>query len=323
MNCNRNHIDTATSFNPKEDIYPCWCGKFYKSENKLMDAIHFLQYERMIEILSTTTKEEVLKHEYVSYDKKQNILDRIFMSLQYTSGSKIPSLDNLSIYDLLRTFPLYGESVKTLYRIIQYLCFTYPELIKQDHFYYVSNPHNKYLFNILSSNFINDNDDNICIVCNSSHRHQMLNNLCSCKYNIHLQCFISSVENVGSKCLICKKDIKYDIDGNRKVFFPDHGIYPIPLMSNYCFIDKSNKKKSLEFACLYLAVDNVRQILDSMTHEEFMEYKKGADTYSIHKVTNDGFLCMSDTPCSNMSRYKYSDRFTAIELLLKMKEISI
>lgn len=99
-------------------------------------------------------------------------------------------------------------------------------------------------------------------------------------------------------------------------------------MSNIEIISTEDIENSLIFATMYLVIDRVSQLLESITYETFMEIKnkykdvpKKAKFYIDFKFDDENFLMMTPYPQSNMSCDKYPNEHSYINNLLKNKEL--
>lgn len=144
----------------------------------------------------------------------------------------------------------------------------------------------------------------ICELCTNFDFNPLIENVCKCENKIHLVCLINSVKNekCGEICNICNQNTGLVIDPHDRILFPFANIYREPLLTTkYVSIDKSDKSRSLRFACAYAQVDRVRVILNNMSRDEFMHYvDHDADYHGVHSLSKYGKICMKDNPSTNL-----------------------
>jgi len=300
----------------KSDIYLCknWkCNKYHKfyGKERLVYAIYYLEIDRVKELINESSKEELLNfHEIktTNYQEFLNILEYIFL--------KIDSY--------------YKSTREPCFNLIKHICKIYPEfitnkLIKGRCYDFIKNMN---VLQILRNNMIdNENDDEQCIICFSSNKNLLINNTCSCKNKIHLDCLTNSIKhNINNDydiCKTCETTNNCVIDEKYRFLFPNKNIYRQPLLSNYVFIDENNKKEQLFFAIIYLQTKTVENILNNMTSDEFIEYRKWLrDITGIHRIKNDK-LVLADNLYSNLSKDKHKYEYDIINALLASKQDEI
>lgn len=322
MKCNLDTID-ITTIDINDDVYLCRsynCNKYHKSQDSIRDAIYFLNINRLKFLLNSMTRKQVI--EYKIY--KNNILSYILSEFMSVGQGKTTSLASVNWY----LFKFNNECNKLTLELLQYICSTYPELITQNDIdganYFNCVP----VFDILTLYFIDENvnenvnENNYCFICNSSHNSQLINNICSCKNKIHLQCLIKCTKEFGDICRTCNNNIISKQDLRGRTFYPNANIFPSPLLNNYVIINDENINEQLHFSIAYLCIDKTQEILNKMTTNEFNKYVEKCDKYALHKIENN-ILKLIDMPYTNYSRQHYNLEFTIIEELLLNKATQI
>jgi hypothetical protein len=334
MTCKKNKVDNLC-MDENNDIYPCFyykCNNYHFYEDyidKIKCAIRFLQINRLKDLFC---EKDILK---INMDMNENILDYLLNHLISISGNNfnIPTIDiidyskfnnNRTIFEYekknINKLNLINQSKDLYLQILDYICKNYSELITQKQIEKTVHYNAKPITDILMKYFIETNidDNNKCCICFSNIRVQLIDNICLCKNKIHYNCLIDCIQkNNKNNCSVCKTKYEYFLDSRKRFIFPYANIYPAPLISSKIhFIDKNDKSSQLHFALVYLIIPRIKQILDDMTYEEFINYKKHADYYGLHK---SHFYELLDMPYSNLSKEKHLYEFNEISNLLQNK----
>lgn len=302
---------------PVKDIYPCNyfnCNKYHPVDgiDKYIYSIKYLKIDRLKLLLSSLNEEQVLN---LQLRNNTNILSFIINNLfSYCCGKIKPNIDCVT----LMSIDANDESTLLALELINYLCTTYPKLINDSHISSVSQYKSNKLLTILRNHQIDDPYDECCIICFSSSKIKLIDNICVCKSKIHLDCLIKTFLHNGSTCKTCKKSNGGVKDKNGRVLFPFSNIYKQPLMSNYLIIPEDDIKSSLHFAIAYLQVDRVKYLLDKMEAEDYDDYVETADYYALHGKL-DGKIKILDSPYTNLHKDGHIDEFNKIEKLLEIK----
>lgn len=282
-------------------------------------AIRYLDLDKLKELLDPLSYDKILELKLTTYSN--NILDYVIFELFSQKQTQItPSIDPISLSNINNN----SESSLLTLKLIEYLCKICPRLITNQIFENIlcfSNE-NKVL-SILRNYYIDENSlDDCCIICYSSNNINLINNTCSCKNKIHMECLIELYRCNGSICKTCNNNNDGVVTKNNKIIFPFSNIYQQPLLINrYSIIPQENKILSLHYAIAYLQVNRVKDLLDKMNSDEFKLYIKQADYYALHKF-QDGIIKIKDVPYTNLFRSKNISEFREIEILLKMKQLN-
>lgn len=317
--CKKDKIDVVT-VDSKNDTYPCKkykCKFFHKSEDPLIDAIFYLQILRVQEILNTMTHDEVIEYKItIGVSLHYDILNYILSEFAYMGNGYNPSLSWVSWYSLrlFNNHDDYKINNNLACNLVEYICSTYPELITEELILQTNNFACEKITDTLMYYYKDKPNTNQCFVCFSCIQNQLILCTCVCNTYIHLNCLIKLVKLYGDICSSCKTSLNSFVDSRRRIHFPHNDIYVKPLFSSYVFANKN----SLHYACAYLCVKRVKEILDKMSWNEFKYYMKSADYYGLHIITNNK-LKLIDNPYTNLSRNNHKLSFNSIENMLEKK----
>lgn len=276
----------------------------------IKNAIYNLDVEGVRNIIDTMPYDEILNSDLMEY---------IVGDLYFTSGCR-QTLNCLSFYDFSGVYVHKDVPCKKLLSILELILIKCPSLLKPKHLETFQNFGATYLIDLFRKHYVDFTDpENCCYVCFSATKKYMIDNVCNCNILIHLDCLNKLVKTSGTKCKICKKNYGVQIDTRGRLYYPEAGIYPSPLMSHYVFVKNEDYKTQLHYAIAYLQVNIVADILSNITTEQYREYVNTADYYALHKYDN-GILKISDFPYTNFRRDKNNHKlFLKIELLLSQK----
>lgn len=228
-------------------------------------------------------------------------------------------IDDFNLIEwMISIFKLYEDNDETqeFLNAFNLVCSIIPQRITDRiaHNLTLSNEHQ--LLKIIFKYKLEDDDDNQCRVCMSSFKVRLLKTPCHCNDHIHLSCLNDLVRNSGNKCRICKSSYGcLSIAGT--LFYPRIDIYPDPVYKkNYAYVTSDLMR--LRLAIMYVRVDRVIELLDSMEIEQLKEYVETADYENLHEVRN-GNLMLKDKLYSGVTRSMYPDDFELIEVILNSK----
>jgi len=330
--CSKEQYNGILELDENSDIYPCKhfkCNYFHKSINKyeaLLDSIYYLKPPRVKELLEQFDDEEI-KDDRLLCKLFTNILDSTIENICGTNGLglglKIPTIKNIGVYAFRNSS--YGNisnqniGAKLFLEIVELLCVRYPWMINKS-CYLLPNTYSIIPLKKILDKFTCFNLNNkSCQKCNSSSQEHLIIKTCKCVDNyIHLECLIEQINKSGDICQICMSSSNSYICPRGRISFPKSNIYKQPLLSNYYFIPPENKFEQLRFACVYLIEPKVKELLDSFSTEEFVQYIGFADYCSTHTHYSDypNIIVMNPNPFSNLSEKAYPKLFEKINALL-------
>jgi hypothetical protein len=330
MQCIREIVE-CNEMDAHNDIYPCNCGKFHKAKNPLISAIDFLQLDRLKELLYNIPVEDILNKDLWGNEntkRKTNILSYILVSLMSSGFSKFPCLNCISYSNMNTTNPYNTERDiqirDQVLKIIEYICSKYPKLIA-DHWVETAISYGSNLILAILLKYYDDDDDSLerCNICYSNCQIQLIDYPCECKMKVHLTCLINIIEALGDNiCRVCHKSYNAGIDHRHRIFFPFANIYASKLMSSYEIIPFENKLESLYYAIEYLQIERTKEILETMTKEEWDEYKKrNNDPRMGLYYYVDGEFQLKEA--INLPKKYYEKEYKAINKMLLKKENEI
>jgi len=296
-------------------------------------ALYYLDeiiVEKIINNMDNIEKYEIMN---------SNILEYLMSSLNYFSGGDIEKISIDKITHSSFTSP-YSKNknyeITRCYKfckILEIICKKEPKLIKETMINSCNRSMNHKLTKILSNYYENDvvnNDENEerCIYCFSSHKSELIENICLCKNKLHICCLIEYIKQNCNYCKVCKYDLKPHKDNRGRVYFPFSNIYPEPLMSYYNIIEKNDVENSLYFSSTFLIVERVEEILKNLSKEEYLNFRnkyikvpKKAKFYIKFKLSENDFLMMTPYPTSNMSSKEYPEKHKSINNLFMEKDL--
>jgi len=320
------------------NIYPCYNKKcnlcVQPTDNKLIYAIHYLQDDIVQNILNNMTEQEIFNYKsnlcnINNINFTYNILDYIYNNLLSSTRSilyknNIPNLDFITYSSFTNIYSnkFDVDMCNKLLNIINCICTKCPKLITHKIINTIYKLRCLPILKILVNYYkIDDLCDKICFICLSDYNDNLIKMTCNCNMFIHLECLIELINKNGSLCKTCNSDTHAVISKINHIIFPKHNIYRQPLVNIYKIIDKNDKIESLRYAIIYLQIDEVKNILNNMTNEEYKYYKKNIDYYGLHKINKiSGNLELADTLFSNITRKQYPNDFKLIEDALYIKD---
>lgn len=327
-----NHVD------PENYVFYCknkCCGKYHKicESDLLKYAIYYMEVEFLEKKFVTMAIEEI-ENIKLYKNQKSNILERVIFSLGSVCGgsSMIPTLDNVSSGSFCNPYMKFKKleiiKCEKYLRLLNLLCKYLPHLITDVFFTYLNSMRNYECIKVLNDYSTTiKNDDDVCVICFGNYEDGLIDNICYCKNKIHISCLTETIKKCGDDCKTCKKKINNEIDSRGRICFPFENIYWSFLCSNVVIIPKNDLNNSLIYACSYLMIDRVIDLLDSTSDEEFMNFKnqykttpKDAKYYIDFKFDANDFLIMTPYPASNMSIDEHEYEHNAINNLLKKRE---
>lgn len=234
---------------------------------------------------------------------------------------------NVNIYDFnnnyIKSFDELKDSAKQFYHMTEQICKTYPYLVT-DRLIELTNSKNAFILtNLFTKYYINNNNDDICYMCSSSHKSMLIQSTCLCKMKIHVNCLVDLVNKNGDDCKTCKSSFNSK-KINDVIHFPKNHIYKAPLMSYYVIIDDKDFKQQLKFAILYLQNIVVRDVLNKMSNELFKEFIND-DELKTYLFDIDTEIKIKNNLPSNLFHPLVPFQRMMTELVLndKLKQISV
>jgi hypothetical protein len=332
-----------------------YCCKFHKSENiinSIMDSIYFLKPSRLEEIVQLiksansdlNKKINLIQMSELFQTGKNNLLNR---TLDVISDKKIDTIVNTKMDDgtiitkdisntILNITPTNDKYLK----IISIICGNFPQMITQLSYtkpnLYTTIP----IINIL--NKYNQNktpSGQICCFCKLSSPNQMIKKPCKCcssedinLNSCHLTCLTESIYNnrISNSvhwCQMCSSPYDSYSDHKGTIHFPNLGIYfisselfrlvNVESPNTYVFTDITDKKIQLNLASRYLCVKKVKEILDSMSNDEFKLYAKTAPRPIFINVYDEygRYIILEWNIASGMTDLEFMNIPNAINLL--------
>lgn len=306
-------------------MYPCkYCVK--PDENKLVYAIYHLQVAKVKTIMDNMTSDEIYNYRKNKYNIdigsfNHNLLEFIYFELLSIGWDRFESMSPLSFMDFRSNCVLTPPVKKTL-DIIEYISSKCPKLITTELIKKYMTFRCQPIVNILCNYYseVHTDNDNSCYLCMSDYRCDLIKTPCKCKMQIHIECLIQYIEKVNTRCMTCKSDIEH-FNSNGRIIFPKLNIYRMPLVNIYKVIDKDDKTESLRYAIIYLQTERVKDVLNSMSSDEYKIFLETVDRYgllTINPLNNNIKLC--DVLFSNLPRRNYAKEFKEIEDELERKK---
>lgn len=161
----------------------------------------------------------------------------------------------------------------------------------------------------------------ICIKCNLPDEYQLIKNPCgTCDDHIHIKCVMKH-----QYCITCNNKYDYYKCPRGRLNLPKLNIYTDPLVTCYYIeIDKNNKFRQLAYASIYLCVDRVKEILKTISKDEFIDMIENVHNYDEYgtyfRLANSGLKLTPFLP-TNLNNHR--DLILDINLLLFKKKIDI
>lgn len=313
--------EKCEAYNPDEDIYPCLnkdCDSFHKSSFPLRDAFDFLRINRIKSILSEMEREDVLNYKIKKYTTEYNLIEYIFSTMYSRNYLKEYAGLCVSFNDFATSYkyslkPFHVSSIILIMKLIEYLSSTYPEMIFKKNIDQCISVCCFDIAKILLQNYIDTEIGENCYICSSSADCMLLKSPCLCESKIHLPCLIELIKTHGDVCPTCKTKNAY-ICPNGRISFPSIDIYKAPLTTHYTIATGLTNKLNLAIA--YLCVDKVKDLLEKMTDDEFINYCIEGDYYAVLQKCDYG-IKIRDMPYTNLSRVKNGRLFSVIEKMLQ------
>jgi hypothetical protein len=307
----------------EEEIYYCdKCEYYHKHDknNNIYLAIINLNLNKLKEIFSTMSKEELINYRYYYDDNCSiNIIQIFSMELLSGMGPEDDTMKCLSYNNFDEDSIFYSVTIKQkelALKILELICVTIPELITENEIKTSTEHRATSIINILVNNYIETNiEHEACFSCFSSHSINLIDNTCLCKNKIHLECLINITKKIGHICQTCKNDNGGIITSNGVLIFPDYNIYYDPLSDYYTIATDVNTQ--LHFSIGYLQYKRVDQILNNITKEQYQNYYDNADFYALHIKTDKNLpLMLIDVPYTNIIRENNKEKFIYMENIL-------
>jgi hypothetical protein len=340
--CDIEHLENVFEIDIMNDIYPCRSykctgTKFIKSTNILVDAINYLCIERVEQLLNEMTIDELYSFRPYSDNKykntslfNMNIIHYMLFVLGSTSGCEHIHVDIISVRDfdennLFRNSHLSENKInarKQFITIFEIICKKVPQLIENKYFERVCN--SKQLTAILATYYENENENENCFICQSSHNFQLLNMPCNCTSKIHLNCLVELYKTNGNICKTCHGELHgvtvcsdHALISRKSeiIIFPDLNIYVIFASKRYIIINTLQQK--IDFAIAYLQVEKVKQLFESITNEEFITYVKSIKHYGYTYLLKP--FRLSNNTGANILRNDKPYEYKMIDKIIKNK----
>lgn len=128
-------------------------------------------------------------------------------------------------------------------------------------------------------------NDNICFICCYEHNHynKLIKLFCKCNTYIHIKCLINMIiYTKKSYCTIYLNSFEVYLDIRNRIIFPFENIYYEPLLSDTIIqIDCSDYMKSFQYAIINRIDDRIKQLLNSITDDDYMLFKKSLNNTNI------------------------------------------
>jgi hypothetical protein len=342
--CSLESIENICAINENEDIYPCEnykCDKYHKSIDKfdaLKNAIYYVKPSRVQELLSQFDDNEITNPKLFS-TFYANLLHSTISKITGTTGmgKGIPTILKIGIDSFKETqYEKYPNQIigsKLFLEIIEMICIKYSWMINYRCYTTIEHYAIQPILDILNKYRIVNPDEITCVYCNSPHPEQLIKKPCECvgKYT-HIKCLVNAILktpnlNGLSCCLECTKSYDSYKCPKGRISFPKLNIYKLPLSDEYIQINLDNKYEQLRFACAYLCVDRVKELLDSWTCEEF---KKIISEISTPKkdlneifIKCQNFIILDSKLFIKLYKYMYQESFEKINVILFSKQIDL
>ncbi|AYV79870.1 MAG: hypothetical protein Gaeavirus1_7 [Gaeavirus sp.] len=335
--CDLEIIDHIT-IDSENNIYPCynhsytdyrtflWNVKFHKLTNItdiIIKAVYFLEIDKLKIILASTPRETIIN---LKSSNSNNIIDMIVGTSSSVTHSQKPNYNKLTL-DMLKPIPSTPEESAALTAaciLLEYLCPNYPELITTKTFELCNINRNQQMYKTLITNYIEPEPESSatsdeCHICFSTFPLELIDNICSCKNKIHLNCLLEIVNHASiDKCMSCNTPLKsHKI--NEHIMFPHSGIYKQFHTMNYIFLTKPQIHEQLYYALSYLHTERVDELLNKITTEELLNYQRSASYGDLHHEKPNDTLKLSDYLSTGLSRSTHKHEYDRIEYLLRLK----
>lgn len=306
---------------PSRNIYycdKCYSIHEYKHADIIYPAVRYLYVDRVNEILKSMTQDDIISHRDRYGDNLlQMILKLRTIGLTKQRQQQFLAIDLIKPTDFNEDYMYRGKKnaniIKLYLEILEIICKRCPEFITESMIKYYNSIRAHSIVGVLS-NYYEDNNNDMCHVCFSSHAAGLIDNTCLCKNKIHIECLIKTVKCLGHICKTCYHDNGSEYTINSDIIFPFNDIYKNPQADRYCVID--NKYLSLHYAIAYLQSARVTDILISFTKDDYDCYRKNADYVHVHDVDIYGTLILRDELYTGYVRRGNYRLFRNIEILL-------
>lgn len=340
MLCSFEPIDTD-EINEHEDIYPCKnckCNKYHKSGDKyagLSDAIYYLKPKRVEELIKQFDEHEITNTKLYS-NFYTNLLHSTISRISGTSGMGlgVPTITKIGTdgfrNSLNGRYPNQIAGSGLFLEIIEIICNKFPWMINSKCYtiphYYSIDP----ILDILNKYRVSNNEEKTCLICSSPYPEELIAKPCGCvDKHIHIECLGNEISNTpklnGESCC---RDCGYMYNCYKcpkgRISFPKLNIYQSPLTNVYIQIDPDDKCEQLRFACAYLCVDIIWELLESFTKEEFEEIIEkifSQNKYSGAFIKYKNFMMLDPNPFTNLQQRIYGELFNQINQMLITKQI--
>lgn len=154
-----------------------------------------------------------------------------------------------------------------------------------------------------------------CVKCNLPDN--LIDNTCSCKNKIHIECLVELVKKTGNTCVTCNCSNESVVCPSGIIIFPSKDIYQSHT-GTYEILSHEYKFTRLLYALAYLQYDRVKELLNDFTRDEYIEYYHNTDYSNLHsrnKETNA--LTLKDTLTSHLTRNLNKEDFEKVEAVLE------
>lgn len=216
----------------------------------------------------------------------------------------------------------YNFCEKLFLEIIEIICIKFFHLINYDAYQIAKKCHIKSLHDLLKKYYTGDEENKICVNCKKKSFELLINLPCSCKEEyIHFECLVNIVSHCGNYCNKCSGNFG-SVKENGLIHFPKLNIYH--KFPSYTFINDDDIFKKLTYACAFIQVERVTELLNTLNNEEFKKFidKKAKEepyVFVINELDNTTSLQKKLPSYLNFDVYK--ERHIKINNLLHEKYI--
>lgn len=186
------------------------------------------------------------------------------------------------------------------------------------------------LLESVNTDMMDDQNEKTCMYCSSHHLDEMITKPCGCvnKYT-HIECLVNHISNTPEFvdfCENCKVSYGAYKCPNDQINFPKLNIYKKPLCEGYEQIDPLDKCTQLKFACVYLIVNRVQELLHNISKEEFEQIINDVSftnkySHTFKKIGN--FILLESKLFTDFKQDMYPVIFREINMLLFTKQIEL
>jgi hypothetical protein len=260
----------------------------------------------------------------------QNILQSLCSHGSVVSGDK-------NSYTQKRRYPIEDPE---LLAVVEFILQHKPQLINEKCYSAARFYKNNQIIKLLNNYKIadkNDKTEDLCYICNSdSEPDRLINDICSCKMNIHYHCAQELILSTGDTCKTCNSAYKCNMKLkhinmlgpvlDNKIYFPHLGIFPIPLWGGKYQIVK-DKGEQLVLSIIYLQFKHIKYLFDTSTPEEIEQmkihlYKSITDPCNGFGQIINGKFKLLDNTCSNAPKEFNFSSYLLTEHIINNKYIN-